>query len=123
MTLDEHLAAIRDFTQRSDQEFDEEGGNLMIAAELLWGALAHGIIALAELNGWRCEGHQGFQFVAGKLAEGDSLPRWQSDTAAGEQLHTYFYQRNMVEGELQSRRAAATSAKDRLVHILENQQN
>ena len=58
MTIDERLHIIGEFIRRSDEEFDD-GGNNLIAAELLWGAVAHGLIAIAEINGWRCEGHRG----------------------------------------------------------------
>ena len=39
MTPTERRAVSREFAQRSDQEFDQ-GGNDMIAAEFLWGAVA-----------------------------------------------------------------------------------
>ena len=42
MTIDERLHIIGEFIRRSDEEFDD-GGNNLIAAELLWGAVAHGL--------------------------------------------------------------------------------
>ena len=68
MTIDERLHIIGEFIRRSDEEFDD-GGNNLIAAELLWGAVAHGLIAIAEINGWRCEGHRGYQAVSVQLDE------------------------------------------------------
>lgn len=120
MTLAERLQTIEEFVRRSDDEFDN-GGNALIAAEILWGALAHCLIALAEINGWRCEGHQGYRQVAKRL-EGDDQPgRWSSDFAAGEQLHTYFYQLNLQPGELQSRRSASRFAVRQLVPTIRQQ--
>ena len=68
MTIDERLHIIGEFIRRSDEEFDG-GGNNLIAAELLWGAVAHGLIAIAEINGWRCEGHRGYRAVSVQLDE------------------------------------------------------
>ena len=118
MTLEDHLANIRDFTGRSENEFNN-GGNMLVAAELLWGALAHGLIAAADLQGWRCEGHMGYGQVAIELEQAHPTGRWRSDVAAGEQLHTHFYQGHLGPGDLQSRRVAAAAATDRLVSILE----
>ena len=121
MTLEDHLGNIREFTGRSDAEFNS-GGNILVAAELVWGALAHGLIAAADLYGWRCEGHRGFRQVAIELEPAHPTGRWRSDVAAGEQLHTYFYQGHLGRAELQSRRVAVKSATDRLVRILEQHQ-
>ena len=48
-----------EFAQRSDQEFDNDG-NSMIAAELLWGAVAHALLGVAAINEWPCQGHSGY---------------------------------------------------------------
>ena len=63
MTLQEHLDTMAEFAEDSDKIFTS-GGNTMAAAELLWGALAHGLITIAEVNGWSYEGHQGYRQVA-----------------------------------------------------------
>ena len=120
MTLNDHLNTIREFIRHSDQEF-EDGGNKMVAAELLWGSLAHGLIAAAEINGWKCEGHRGFQEVARRLAETKQRERWRSDVGAGEHLHSHFYQGNLTEQELQTHRAAARFAIRQLIQILQDE--
>ena len=43
------------------QRITTDGGNEMIAAELLWGALAQGLIAAPDVNGCSCDGHQGYK--------------------------------------------------------------
>ena len=117
MTIDERLHIIGEFIRRSDEEFDD-GGNNLIAAELLWGAVAHGLIAIAEINGWRCEGHRGYQAVSVQLDEHSSPGPWRSDTAAAEQLHVHFYQGHLGQGELRSRRTAAKRAINRLFPMI-----
>lgn len=70
----QHVAAIREFISRTDTEF--ETGNEFIAAEILWGAFAHGLIAVASLNQWRYTSHESLKRVARNLAETRGLPRW-----------------------------------------------
>ena len=63
MTPQERPLTIREPMELSNNLF-ESGGNTLVAAELLWGAMAHGLIAIAALRGWRCEGRQGLTTVA-----------------------------------------------------------
>ena len=97
------------FADRSTIEFDH-GGNTMIAAELLWGAVAHALLAIAEINRWECHGHQGYFQVARRLAAEQPTIPWRSDISAADQLHQHFYNRDLGPGELRSRRAAAERA-------------
>ena len=60
MTPEEHIQTMGEFVRDSQRIFTD-GGNRLVAAELLWGALAHGLIAAADTNGWRCDGHQGYK--------------------------------------------------------------
>ena len=102
MTPKERLDTSLEFAQRSDQEFDN-GGNTMIAAELLWGAVA-------TINQWPCQGHSGYFQVTRRLAEQQPNVPWQSD-----QLHRHFYNRNLSPGELDSRRWAAQRTLHRAI--------
>ena len=117
MTPSERRAASVEFAQRSDQEFDG-GGNIMIAAELLWGAVAQSLIAIAEINQWPCHGHRGYFEVARRLAEQQPQIQWQSDSAAADQLHEHFYNQNLQRAELDSRRAAAQRALRNAISLL-----
>ena len=55
MTSEEHIQTMGEFVRDSQRIFTD-GGNRLVAAELLWGPLAHGLIAAADTNGWRCDG-------------------------------------------------------------------
>ena len=120
MTPQERRDMSLEFAQRSDQEFNH-GGNTMIAAELLWGAVAIALIAVAEINEWRCQGHRGYFEVARRLGEQQPSAPWQSDIAAADQLHGHFYNRNLGDAELDSRRSAARRALHRAVALLPDQ--
>ena len=117
MTPTERRAISEEFAQRSDREFDQ-GGNSMVAAELLWGAVAQGLIALAEINNWPCQGHGGYFQVARRLAGQQPNITWQSDIAAADQLHGHFYNRNLQPAQLDSRRSAAQRALHRIIASL-----
>lgn len=120
MTPTERRAVSREFAQRSDQEFDQ-GGNDMIAAEFLWGAVAQSLLAIAETNNWPCHGHRGFSEVARRLAEQQPDVTWQSDIAAADQLHRYFYNRSLQPAELDSRRSVAKRALLQASELLSSQ--
>ena len=49
MTPKDRLDTSLEFAQRSDQEFDN-GGNTMIAAELLWGAVAQTVVKMVDFS-------------------------------------------------------------------------
>ena len=117
MTPTERRATSLIFAERSDHEFDH-GGNTMIAAELLWGAIAHILIAIAETNQWRCEGHKGFIQVANKLHHIHPDKRWTTNVAAADELHRHFYNQNLGERRLDSNRAAARRALDNAFALL-----
>lgn len=118
MTPQERLLTIRELMELSNNLF-ESGGNTLVAAELLWGAMAHGLIAIAALRGWRCEGHQGFRETGRQLEAEEMRPRWRSDVAAGEQLHRHFYNRHLGHSEIQRNRAATTRGAENLAHLLQ----
>ena len=117
MTPSERRATSVEFAQRSDQEFDG-GGNTMIAAELLWGAVAQSLLAMAEIHQWPCDGHRGYFEVARRMAEQQPQIPWRSDVAAADQLHQHFYNRNLPRAELDSRRAAAQRALRQAIALL-----
>lgn len=106
MTPTERRDASVELSQRSDREFDQ-GGDTMIAAELLWGAVAQTLLAIAEIKEWPCQGHRGYIQVATRLAEQQPHIPWNSNIAAADQPHGHFYNRNLSLGELDSKRSAA----------------
>ena len=107
MTPQEHLDTSSELEARSDQEFNE-GGNRLIAAELLWGAVAHNLIAAADFHPkWQIKGHSYYAFAAGQLALEESNTSWQSDTAQADSLHRHFYNGDLSPADLAARRAVA----------------
>jgi hypothetical protein len=115
----QHIAVIREFGSRANTEF--ETGNEFIAAEILWGAFAHGLIVVATLNQWRYTSHESLKHVARNLAQTQSLPRWQSDFAYAERLHIHFYHGHLGPLGLAQARTATRLAIGRLLDLFENE--
>ena len=108
MTPTERRTASQNLMARSDDEFNN-GGDTMIAAELLWGAVAQQLLAAGTLQQppKQIGNHSFYGHMATELAAQDPSKQWQSEFAATDQLHRYFYHRNLKANELTSRRAAA----------------
>ena len=68
----------QEFTIRADREL-RSGGNQLVAAELLWGAFAHCLIAMALNEGMAHNSHEDFRRVAYRIAEAQETDRWLSD--------------------------------------------
>lgn len=107
MTPAERVAASRNLAARSDNEFN--GGDTMIAAELLWGAVAQRLLAVGAVQQppKQIRSHSFYGQMATELETQDPSKPWQSEFAAADQLHRYFYHRNLKTNELASGRTAA----------------
>ena len=113
MTPQERLDTSSELTARSDQEFDQDG-NRMIAPELLWGAVAHNLIAAADFHpNWQIRGHSYYAFAAAQLALAEPSTSWQSDTAQADRLHYHFYNDDLSPADL----AACRVSAKRLVNV------
>ena len=119
LDISQNIIVIREFVIRANAEF--ETGNEFIAAEILWGAFAHGLIAVGSLNQWRYTSHESLKRVARNLADMPGLPRWESDFAYAERLHIHFYHGRLDSLGLTQARTATRLAIDRLLNLLENE--
>ena len=90
MPKNEHIAMVNELVGRHRHE-SEPGGNDMIAAEMLWGAFAHALIAVANENEWPHNSHGALKQASLRLAREQNLPVWANDFASAERLHTHFY--------------------------------
>ena len=107
MTPQEHLDASSELAARSDQEFDQDG-NRLIAADLLWGAVAHNFIAAADFHpDWQIRGHSYYAFAATQLSLEEANTSWQADTTQADRLHRHFYNGDLSPADLAACRVAA----------------
>ena len=120
MSADGQSAHIRVLVERSDQGFEtgERMTDQMIAADMLWGAFARGLIAVAKVHEWECCSEQHMKDVADKLAERQNLPGWRQDFEAAAQLQQHFLHGHMNEADLADARHSTKRAVDQLLKII-----
>ena len=113
----DHIDAARAFELEANAAF--AAGKMLLAAEMLWGAAAHAIIAVAQQRGWPYERHRDLTTTAKRLAfESDDWRIWDGAKAAG-QCHIYFYHRVMYDGfTLQSARRLVSDLVARLLALI-----
>ena len=70
MNQDEHVSMARELMRRADREW-HHGGDEMIAAELLWGALAHCLVTVSLNEDVAHDSHRAFRL--GLLAGATNL--------------------------------------------------
>lgn len=107
----------RELMLRAEME-QRPGGNELVAAEFLWGAFAHCLIAVAQNEGLPHDSHRAFSNVAKELAAKHHLPRWQSDFGAAENLHTHFYHGDLNAEHLHTHWNATARAVQQLLEML-----
>ena len=103
MNPEEHLAMARQLMGRVDQE-SNDGGNDMIAAEFLWGAFAHCLIAAAQNQGLPHDSHGAFKRIAQHLDAAQGGNKWRSYFGSAERLHFHFYHGTLPDDELRTHR-------------------
>lgn len=117
MNREEHLNTARELLQRASQE-RQDGGNDMIAAELLWGAFAHCLITVALNNSLPQDSHGAFRRIAQHLDDVHGGNAWTSTFGAAERLHFHFYHGNLPAAQFNSHRLQAQTGTVNLLEIL-----
>ena len=85
----EHIRLARDFPDRAETALST--GDTVAGAELLWGAAAHALIAVALQQGLPYDSHGAFKNVARRQLDDPDLPEWLSEFNVAEQFHKHFY--------------------------------
>ena len=102
---------------RASQE-SQDGGNEMIAAELLWGAFAQCLIAVAQNEGLPHDSHGALKQVARYLDATQRSNRWRTRFGSAEQLHEHFYHGDLTAPELSTHRRQTTEGTSELLSTL-----
>ena len=117
MNQEEHLRMARELIMRADQE-SGDGGNEIIAAEFLWGALAHCLIALAQTGGLPHDSHGAFLRIAQYLDATQGTNIWRSRFGSAERLHHHFYHGNVPAREMRTYKRRTREATMELLSTL-----
>lgn len=117
MTPRDHAEMAREMARRAEEE-TTNGGNELIAAELLWGAFAHCLITVALNEGQPHDSHRAFQAAAQRLDATQGSNRWRSRFGSAERLHFHFYHGTLPTDELQSHKQATLRGTMELLQML-----
>ena len=98
MTVEEHVETALIFLEQSQQEFGV--GDTLQGSEKLWGAVAHGAVAIALMRGWPCGSHYSLKTVAGRLADENYDRSLRLAFAVAEKFHANFYHGFMRDYQL-----------------------
>jgi hypothetical protein len=113
MLAPEHLQTAGEFAERANQEFDV--GSRLIASEVLWGAVAHAVMAIATDRGWPKNSHGAFRNVVRRLHDERSEPELLTFFDSAEKLHENFYHNNVAARTMPRRRRQAEALIPRLL--------
>ena len=101
MNQQEHAHEARELTARARQE-QTSGGNNRIAAEFLWGAFAHCLIAVALNEGLPHDSHGAFRAITQHMDAAQGGNQWRSHFGSAGRLHRHFYHGHLTNRLLQS---------------------
>ena len=114
---------IRGLAERSDREFQASGNESdpLIAAEMLWGAFAQGLIAVARIHGWECVDEDDMRDVCNRLAKMRNETDWRQDFEAAAQLQRHFLHGDLGEEDLATARESTRRTVFELLRIIEEE--
>jgi hypothetical protein len=112
----QHVSIAWRFLDKSEREFAAD--DQLNGAELLWGAAAHALIAVAQEHGWHYDSHGAFRNAVKALAALHQRPQWISDLDTAENFHIHFYHRRLTNREIAADRPIATRFVSRLLSLL-----
>ncbi len=112
----QHISVARHFLDKSVHEF--VAGEELNGAELLWGAAAHALIAVALEHGWHYDSHGALRNVARQLVTLHRRPQWFTDFDTAERFHTHFYHGRLTAREIAADRPKVSRFVNRLLSLL-----
>ncbi len=115
LPAEEHIQAAMEFLDEADQEF--ASGKTLKASEMLWGAVAHALIAVALQQNWPYNSHGALKGVARRLPNVPRRPQWLSEFDTAERFHINFYHGNMTDREITTRRPKVRELVARLLAL------
>ena len=115
LLLPEHIRTAQELLDEAEAEF-AVGKNLK-GSEMLWGAAAHALIAVALRQGRPFNSHGALRNVATRLPNVPSQPEWRREFAATEELHINFYHGQLTDADIEDYRPRARRFVARLLAV------
>ena len=115
LPLREHVELAPEFLDEADVEF--AAGKSLKGAEMLWGAVAHALVAVALRNGWPYDSHGALKRVAKRLPNVPGASHWLTEFDVMERFHSHFYHGQMSDRRIVRYRPRARLFVARLLAI------
>ena len=112
----QHVSIAQDFLDKSEREFAAD--DQLNGAELLWGAAAHALIAVAQEYGWHFDSHGAFRNAVKTLAALHQRPQWISELDTAENFHIHFYHGRLTDRQITLDRPKVVRFVNRLLGLL-----
>ena len=94
----EHEQMALELLNEADAEL--AAGKMMKGSEMLWGAAAHALIALALQMGRPYDSHGAMRDAAKQLPNVPNRPHWLSDFDLADDCHRNFYHGHLTDAEI-----------------------
>ena len=102
LSIPAHSQIALEFLTESDADFAV--GKRMKASEMLWGAAAHALIAVAMRQGMPYNSHGALKNVSWHLPNVPGQTHWLTEFDAAERYHNHFYHGQLTDEELMKNR-------------------
>ena len=117
LPLSEHVAIAQDLLDEAEAEF--AASKILKGSEMLWGAAAHALIAVALHRGQPYNSHGALRNVANQLPHVPGQPGWRGEYITAEELHINFYHGQLSDGDVVDYRPRVRRFVARLVAVVD----
>ena len=111
----EHILVAQTLLDESDDEFAAD--KMLKASEVLWGAVAHALIAIALSRGQPYDSHGALRRVASQLPGVPSQVPGKSEFGRAEELHNNFYHGQLTRSDLERIRPLVRIFVERILMV------
>lgn len=111
----EHILAAQALLDEADDEF--AAGKLLKASEVLWGAVAHALIAIALSRGLPYDSHGALRRIASQLPGVPNQVPGKSEFGRAEELHLNFYHGQLTQSDCDRIRPMVRIFVERLLTV------
>ena len=91
------------FDLMEEAESELAAGKPMKASEMLWGAVAHALIALAMQTGLPYDSHGALRYAARQVPNVPNRPHWLTEVDLADDCHRNFYHGHLTDAEVMRR--------------------
>ena len=118
LPLREHVELAPEFLDEAEAEF--AAGKTLKGAEMIWGAVAHAMIAVALRNRWHYNSHGSSKNVAKRLRNVPGESHWITEFDVMERFHNHFYHGQMSDRRIAQYRPRARHFVARLLAVAQS---